>query len=83
VLFKNWEEGLKKGDWLDAVLVRPSLLTDGKSLYEDKGAKAIRTGPEDLPSAWTVSRKDVAWFVANMLMKDWDSWKGKAVTISY
>jgi len=79
----NWQEGLKKGDWLNAVIVRPSLLTDGKSLCETEGAKAVRAGPEDLPSAWTISRKDVAWFIVNQVTKDWDAWKGKAVTVSY
>jgi hypothetical protein len=82
-LFPNWQEELKEGEWQEALIVRPSLLTDGKSACETKGFSAIRAGPEDLPGAWTISRKDVAWFIANKAVKDWDDWKGKAITTTY
>lgn len=58
------------------------MLTDGKCLCEEKGWGSIRVGEEDLPSAWSVSRKDVAWFIANKAMKEWKDWSGKAVTIT-
>jgi hypothetical protein len=74
--------------------------TDAKPKKDGKKGKKegppFRTGPEDLPGAWKVSRKDVAWFIAKMVMTDstdasgtnsggsgWEEWKGKAVTISY
>jgi len=82
-LFSNWGEGLRKGDLLETLVVRPSLLTDGVSVCETKGPEGMRAGPEDLPSAWTISRKDVGWFIAKKAIKDWDSYKGKAVTVTY
>jgi len=71
---------------LEVLAIRPSLLTDGEARAESKksgsGEVGFRTGAE-LPNAYTVSRKDVAWFIAKMALVDWNSWKGKAITISY
>ena len=82
-LAPNWKESLSQDKWLDAVVVRPSILTDGKSLCEIQGAKAIRTGPEDLCGTWNVSRRDVGWFIARMVVKDYNTWNGRAITVSY
>jgi len=82
-LFDGWENGLENGRWLDGMIIRPAMLTNGKSKCESGGYGAIRTGPEDLPNAWSISRADVGWFIANKAMKEWDDWRGKAVSLAY
>jgi len=83
ILPSNWQETLGSGGWLQEVLVvRPPVLTDGACVGDTK-AKPYRTGPEDLSRAWTISRKDVAHFIATKAIPQWDSWKGQKVTIAY
>ena len=70
--------------WLGAknmVVVRPSILTFGECMA-DKGGDAYRVGQE-LGSAWTVSRADVAHFVAERVITNWDEWAGEAWVVSY
>jgi len=81
-LFSNWQETLKKGDWLDVCILRPSLYTSGDSKCETQGIGAIRIGSEDLPSPWFISRKDVAWLIAKKITQEWSDWRGKALAVS-
>ncbi|KAG8710786.1 hypothetical protein FRC09_020935 [Ceratobasidium sp. 395] len=70
--------------WLgeqNLVIVRPSMFTSGECVA-DRKEDAYRTG-EALKSAWTVSRADVAHFVAETMFSDWEKWAGKAWVISY
>ncbi|KAG8724719.1 hypothetical protein FRC09_015192 [Ceratobasidium sp. 395] len=70
--------------WLgvnNVVIVRPSLLTSGECLANNK-ADAYRVDAE-LPSAWTVSRADVGHFVAEKVFVEWEKWAGKGWVISY
>ncbi|KAG9127094.1 hypothetical protein FRC07_000697 [Ceratobasidium sp. 392] len=70
--------------WLGAqnlAIVRPSMFTSGECVA-DKKENAYRTD-EGLKSAWTVSRADVAHFVAEKVLADWEKWAGKAWVISY
>ncbi|KAG8701286.1 hypothetical protein FRC08_004180, partial [Ceratobasidium sp. 394] len=78
----GWED--YEGGWLGArnvVIVRPSLLTNGECVADQK-EDAYRVD-EGLMSAWTVSRADVAHFVAEKLFADWERWAGKAWVVSY
>jgi len=85
-LHPNWRDTDRPSIPLESLTVRPSMLTNGEARAESKksGSQDVgfRTGVE-LPGAWTVSRKDVAWFIAKVALADWNSWSGKAVTISY
>ncbi|KAG8734875.1 hypothetical protein FRC10_011343 [Ceratobasidium sp. 414] len=77
----GWGEG---EGWLGArnlVIVRPSIFTSGECVA-DKKEDAYRVD-EGLRSAWTVSRADVAHFVAEKVLTDWEKWAGKAWVISY
>lgn len=63
------------------VIVRPALLTDGecKEKYRIKaeGDLAVKGG-------YTVSRKDVAHFIAEKLVgEEWDALEGKGVNVAY
>lgn len=52
------------------------MLTDGV----EKGK--YKTG-ENLSGLYSISRKDVAHFIANDLSQNWEKWDGKAVEIGY
>ncbi|KAG5644458.1 hypothetical protein DXG03_008358 [Asterophora parasitica] len=65
----------------DVLVIRPALLTDGECLAET-GKQKYRVSEEEL-GGWTVSRKDVAHFVADASLNRWDEFKGKCVSIAY
>jgi len=68
------------------VVVRPIMLTDGKCRSDEK-SNAYRTRAEGyLPvkGGSSISRKDVAHFIAERLLQDeWEMWKGKGVALAY
>ncbi|GAB1526705.1 hypothetical protein RhiTH_009877 [Rhizoctonia solani] len=79
----GWNEGVE-GGWFGAqnlVIVRPAMFTDGECLG-NQNADAYRVG-EELTSAWTVSRADVAHFVAEQVLADWNKWAGKSWVVAY
>lgn len=88
IMGEHWEEGLPKGT-LDILVVRPALLVDGDCKADKvdkagkvKGKDAYITKEGDI-GGYTVSRKDVAHFLVEGALSDWDAWKGKCVTIAY
>ncbi|KAG8977732.1 hypothetical protein FRB90_008729, partial [Tulasnella sp. 427] len=74
---REWQARLGGQEgWLkDVVVVRPAILTDGK----EKGK--WKAGVE-LPGLWAISRKDVAKFLSDEVLKE-GKWDGKAVSIGY
>ena len=64
-----------------SVIVRPSLLTNGKA----RGGKKIRVGTEEKPAVgYTISREDVGlWVFENLLKGDGETYVGQKVTITY
>lgn len=38
---------------------------------------------EEPKNAWTINRKDLAWFIAKKVVCDWDEWRGRAWTVTY
>lgn len=90
VLPNGWtqDEGVvEAGTYKKIIVIRPTMLTDGES----KGDKMVIGGKEpyrlveDDIKGYSVSRRDVAHFVAEELTKDevWQKWEGKCVGISY
>jgi len=86
---KDWKnrEGLpKEGSVKDSVLLRAAMLTDGECLADKAVASGkklpYRTGPEEV-GGYTVSRKDVAHFIVEGILKNWDQWKTKQISIAY
>ncbi|KAG6863245.1 hypothetical protein C0991_007210, partial [Blastosporella zonata] len=64
-------------------VVGPALLTDGECRAEKKGGeKAYRVSEQEL-GGYTVSRQDVAHFVADAALNRWGEFKGKRVSIAY
>ncbi|KAI6036237.1 hypothetical protein BKA83DRAFT_30400 [Pisolithus microcarpus] len=80
ILGANWKERPKS-----VVVIRPALLTDGECRGDGpvRDKQAYRVNEGDVSGSYTVSRKDVAHFLIEGVVKDWDTWQGKRVSIAY
>ncbi|KAK7049702.1 hypothetical protein VNI00_005733 [Paramarasmius palmivorus] len=86
VLGPDWKEknGLPEpGSLKDVLIVRGALFTDGDCTAETKGKPGYRVATGDLSGAWTISRKDVAYFIVDTLLNNWDQYRGHCVSIAY
>lgn len=86
ILGANWKERVPDGGQLKSVVViRPALLTDGECRADEasRNKQAYRVNEGDLSGSYMVSRKDVAHFLVEGVIKDWDTWQGKRVSIAY
>ena len=85
VLPVNWK-GEDEGGWMtNALLIHASLLTNGvcKADAVQGGSPPYRVQEGELKNAYTISRQDVAHFIVEGALKDWDAWRNKHVTITY
>ncbi|EKM75291.1 hypothetical protein AGABI1DRAFT_103047 [Agaricus bisporus var. burnettii JB137-S8] len=91
ILPSEWRstEGLPaEGSLKGVVVLRPSLLTDGKSLAEEyegkdrKDKKPYKVSTEEI-GGYTVSRRDVAHFVVDLVTQRWNEFENKVVNITY
>lgn len=73
------------GELKSIVVIRPALLTDGecRADVQGKGSEAYRVKEGDLERSWTVSRKDVAHFLVEVVVRHWQEWEGKCASIAY
>jgi hypothetical protein len=84
ILSQDWEGDLPSPGWLrDVVIVQPAILTDGGCRAEERGEPHGTRAGEVLKGAYTVSRKDVAWWIVEKCLKDWEAWKNKRVVLAY
>ena len=82
VIPAGWDDSESSGGWLkDALIVRPALLTDGECKSDKKGSVAYRTAEESAKGVWTISRKDVAYFIVEQAIAEWKEWNGKRVVV--
>lgn len=86
----KWKEtpGLPApGSLKDVLVVRPALLTDGECMAEGVSGQPDSKAPyrvsEEEFTSWTVSRKDVAHFIFDVVMNHWDEFGGKRINIGY
>jgi hypothetical protein len=89
IMGSDWvhREGLPEfGSFANMLTVRPALLTDGECKADKMQAsgekKPYRVAGEDL-SGYTVSRKDVAHFIVEDALKNWDQYRNTTVAIAY
>ena len=89
ILGSGWQDALPDpGSVKDIVVIRPALLVDGECKADKaqggkgKGKEPYRVREGDI-GGWTVSRKDVAHFVVEGALGDWQKWAGKCVSIAY
>ena len=74
----------KPGQLSHVVILRPSLLTDGACKADAQNGKAAyRAEARDIKGAYTISRRDVAHFIVENALQNWDQWQGKCVTLTY
>lgn len=50
----------------------PALSADGECKADESGQAAYRAEERELESAWTVSRRDIAYFVVEDALADWE-----------
>ncbi|KAJ7772662.1 hypothetical protein DFH07DRAFT_913526 [Mycena maculata] len=79
---EGWTErsGLPSRGSLDVLVVRAGWLTDGPC-EADKG-KGYRVSEQEL-GGYTISRKDAAHFVVDVLTRRWDEFSKKRVNLTY
>lgn len=89
ILAPNWADGegvMGRGSYQKMVIVRPAFLTDGEcngDKADAGGSKAPYKVGENEVTGYTISRKDVAHFIAGPLLREWDHWEGKCVAVTY
>ncbi|KAF9648443.1 hypothetical protein BDM02DRAFT_3096423 [Thelephora ganbajun] len=73
------------GSLNDWIIVRPALLTSGKCEADktDKKGKPYKIIEGDSYKGYTISRADVAHFIAEEAILHWDQWKGKILAVGY
>jgi hypothetical protein len=72
------------------LIIRPALLTDG-DCQADSGKQKVKNGKPVPPyrvseqelGGYTVSRKDVAHFIADTVLNRWNEYEGKIVNVGY
>lgn len=69
---------MEQTDWF--VIVRPSLLTNGKAV----GVERVRTGTEERPAVgWVISREEVGlWMFEELVRGEGGRWVGQKVTVT-
>ncbi|KAF9014248.1 hypothetical protein BDQ17DRAFT_1320867 [Cyathus striatus] len=87
IIGRDWTslEGLPSpGEVKRILLIRPAMFTDGQCLAEKEGTngKAYRVSEQEF-RGWTISRKDVAYFVVDAALNRWDEFENKCVSIAY
>jgi hypothetical protein len=93
IMGPDWvhREGLPEfGSFTNTLIVRPALLTNGECKADKVQAggseagekKPYRTGDDNL-SGYTVSRKDVAYFIVEDALKNWDQYQNTTVAVAY
>lgn len=75
ILPAGWQDSLPAAGWAKhSVIIRAALLTSGEATGKYRAAVG------DFKS-WTVARKDVAHFIAEELLVNWEKYDGKIVTV--
>ncbi|KAF8577249.1 hypothetical protein K439DRAFT_1639858 [Ramaria rubella] len=76
----HWQKELRAPGFLkNLVIIRPTILTDG----DDKPATGIyKATTEELRGAYSIARKEVSHFVVEGVLKHWDQWGGKVISIT-
>ncbi|KAG1722071.1 hypothetical protein EDB19DRAFT_1646043 [Suillus lakei] len=70
------------GELKSITVIRPALLTDGVCRADIK-SDAYRVKEGDMECSYSVSRRDVAHFLVEGVVRHWQEWEGKRVRIAY
>lgn len=82
----GWKETLHKSGavFSEVSIIKPALLTDGacKGDSAEAGKLAYQVSEQTIGNGYTVSRKDIAHFIVEVLLEDWAQWGGKSLNIA-
>lgn len=84
---QGWKEALHTSGvtFPEMTIIKPALLTDGGC----KGDKAMvgklgyQVSEHVIGNGYTISRQDIAHFIAEVLLQNWAKWGGKTLNIAY
>jgi hypothetical protein len=77
-------EGLPApGTLTNAIVLRPALLNDGECLADAGKSGAPYRAGEGQVVGWSVSRKDVAHFIFDVVTNHWEKYGNKQISIAY
>jgi len=83
ILAADWETRIPDAGFQKRILVvRPAFLTDGKCEADDAGNAGYRASNQEL-GGYTISRKDVAHFIAEQALKDWEKFENSIINVGY
>ena len=89
--------GLPASGSLESLVIRPPLFVESKQNNDpspsatpeakrtdkdDEEKMNYRVGGPELSGTYTISREEIGHFIAENALKNWDQFKGKAITIS-
>ena len=60
----------------------PPRADEAETKKDEEGKPKYRVGGSELSGTYTISREEVAHFIAETAVKNWDQYKGKAVIVS-
>lgn len=76
----HWQKEMRAPGYLtELVIIRPSLLTDGD---DTPATGKYKTTLEEFKGVYSIPRKEVAHFVVEGVLKNWEQWKGNVVKIT-
>ncbi|KLO12062.1 NAD(P)-binding protein [Schizopora paradoxa] len=83
ILPEGWQSRLPEAGFQKRTLVvRPAFLTDGKCKADKEGNAGYRASDQEL-GGYTVSRRDVAHFIAEQAVKDWEKYENSIINVGY
>lgn len=83
ILPDGWQARLPEAGFQKCTLVvRPAFLTDGKCKGDKEGNAGYRASDHEL-GGYTVSRRDVAHFIAEQAVKDWEKYENSIINVGY
>ncbi len=85
ILLPGWEKRLPgaPGYLKSVLIVQPALYTDGVGKADTAGGKKVYRAEDRDFSAYTISRRDVAHFIVEDALANWNKWEGKCVRLAY
>ncbi|TCD71853.1 hypothetical protein EIP91_003196 [Steccherinum ochraceum] len=83
----GWKNTLQKSGVVfpELTIIKPALLTDGacKGDKPKAGKAAYQVSEQVIGNGYTISRKDIAHFIAEVLLEDWAKYGGKTLNVAY
>ncbi|KAJ7681513.1 hypothetical protein B0H17DRAFT_1076225 [Mycena rosella] len=77
-------DGLPASGTLEALVVRPGMLSDGACLADQGKSYRVTSSEKELAQGdYNISRRDTAHFIVDALTRRWDEFANKRVNVTY